>query len=127
MLPSSHLDDKGLQLETVRQSQLNVVLIRVNLVIVSLHINGNPKTDFGTRYLGIAVVGLTMLLFGRIWIWGHWKWKAVKCIKWGLMDYPSKNMEDFIAEGNLNCGSLALVVSVERFSVCCLEIVVVFW
>jgi hypothetical protein len=27
----------------------------------------------------------------------------------------------------LNCGSLALVVSVERFSVCCLEIVVVFW
>ena len=30
------------------------------------------------------------------------------------MGYPSRNTEDFVAEGDLNCGSLALEVSEEK-------------
>ena len=54
----------------------------------------------------MAVIGLTMLLFGRMWILALWIWKAVECFKWSLMGHPSRNMEDFVAEGDLNCGSL---------------------
>jgi hypothetical protein len=36
------------------------------------------KTEAGSRDWGIAVVGLTMLLFRGIWIWGHWTWKVVE-------------------------------------------------
>jgi hypothetical protein len=32
-------------------------------------------------------------------------------VKWGLMGYPSKNMEEFVAEGDLKCENLALGVS----------------
>ena len=32
----------------------------------------------------------------------------------GLIGYPSKNMEDSIAEGYLNCGSLFQEVSKEK-------------
>jgi hypothetical protein len=42
-----------------------------------------------------------MLLFRKIWIWGLWIWKAMGCFKWGLMGYPSWNMEDFVAEYDL--------------------------
>jgi hypothetical protein len=35
----------------------------------------------------------------------------VDCFNWGLMDYPSRNMEDICAVGDLNCGGLA-----EQFS-----------
>jgi hypothetical protein len=67
----------------------------------------------GVRDWGIAVIGLTMLLFGEMWIWGLWK--VVECFKWGLMGYP---MEDFVAESNLNSANLAQEVSVEKnFSV----------
>jgi hypothetical protein len=63
-----------------------------------------------------------MLLFGR-WIF----WKAMKCFKWGLLSYPSRNMEDFVAESNLNCAVLAQEVW-RRISVCDIESVfVVFW
>ena len=31
---------------------------------------------------GVAVIDLTMLLFGRMWIWGLWIWKAVECFNW---------------------------------------------
>jgi hypothetical protein len=34
--------------------------------------------------------------------------------KWGLMGYPRKNMEDFVAESNFKCADLAQVVSVEK-------------
>jgi hypothetical protein len=33
-------------------------------------------------------------------------WKAVECFKWGLMGYPSRNMEDFVAESDLKCEDL---------------------
>ena len=39
---ASHLDN-GLNLRTSKQLQLNVVLIRVVLVMESLHSNGNPN------------------------------------------------------------------------------------
>ena len=32
---------------------------------------------------------------------------AVECFKWGLMGHPSRNMEDFVAESDLNCADLA--------------------
>jgi hypothetical protein len=44
----------------------------------------NLKTEFGTRF-GHCVIGLTMLLFGKIWIWGVVIWKGLECFKWGLM------------------------------------------
>ena len=36
-LPCSRLDDNGLNLESISQPQLNVVLIRVALVMASVH------------------------------------------------------------------------------------------
>ena len=55
-----------------------------------------------------------MLLFERTWILGLWIWKAVECFKWGLMDHPSRNMEDFGAETDLNCVDLVQEVSAEK-------------
>ena len=52
--------------EPVSQPQLNVVLIRIALFMVSLHSNANPKIEVGTRNWGIAVIDLTMLLFGTM-------------------------------------------------------------
>lgn len=57
------------------------------------------NTEVGTRDYGIAMIGLTMLFFGRVCIW-----KTVECFKCGLMGYPNKNMEDFVAESDLNRG-----------------------
>ena len=39
------------------------------------------------------------------------------------MDHPSRNMEDVIAEGDLNDGGLAQEVSEEKSFVCWLEII----
>ena len=37
------------------------------------------------------------------------------CFKWGLMDHPSRNMEDFVAGSNLNCNlNLAQKISNEK-------------
>jgi hypothetical protein len=67
-----------------------------------------------------------MHVFGRMWIWGFWK--AVECFKWGLLGYPSRNTEDFVAESDLNCESLALEVPKENFNmwqrVCSCDILV---
>ena len=38
----------------------------------------------------------------------------VECFKWGLMGHPSKNMEDFVVEGDLNYGNLVIEVSEEK-------------
>jgi hypothetical protein len=68
-----------------------------------------------------------MLLFGRMWIWELWIWKAVECFKWGLMDHPSRNMEDFVSESDLKCADLAQEVSVEKnFSMWHRDCLVVF-
>jgi hypothetical protein len=55
------------------------------------------------------VIGLTMLLFGGVWVLGLWK--AVECFKWDLMGHPSRNMENFVAGSNLNCVDLAQEIS----------------
>jgi hypothetical protein len=84
---------------------------------VSDHSNKTlTKTEVGPRDWGTAVMGLTMLLFGGMWIWGLWVWKAVVSLKWGLVGHPCRNMEDFIPESNLNCADLIQEVSVENFS-----------
>jgi hypothetical protein len=49
-----------------------------------------------------------------MWICGHWICKAAKSFKWGLMGYPTRKMEDFVAESQLNCVDLAQEVSVEN-------------
>ena len=42
----------------------------------------------------------------------------MECFKWGLMGHPSRNMEDFVTESDLNCVDLAQEVSEEKnFSV----------
>jgi hypothetical protein len=46
-----------------------LTLVRIVLVMVSLHSNEIlTKTEVGTRDWDIAVIGLTMLLFERMWI-----------------------------------------------------------
>ena len=52
------------------------------------------KTEVGTRGWNIAVIGLTVLLFRRMWILWLWIWKAMKCFKRSVMGYPSQNMKD---------------------------------
>jgi hypothetical protein len=80
----------------------------------------------GTRVL--LLIGLTMLLLGRMWIWGLWIWKVVECFKWGLMGHPSStNMEGFVTESNLNYADLAQEVSEENFSMYIQTVFVEFW
>ena len=61
------------------------------------------------------MIGLTMLLFERMWILGFWIWKAVECFKCGLMGHPSRNMEDFVAGSDLNCIDLTQDFKGEEF------------
>ena len=38
----------------------------------------------------------------------------MECFKWDLMGYPNKNMDDFVAGSDLNCGDLAKEFSVGK-------------
>ena len=58
-----------------------------------------------------------MLLFGRVWILGLWICKAVECFKWVLMGYPSRNMEDFLTETDLNHADMSQEISVENINI----------
>ena len=60
------------------------------------------------------MIGLTMLLLGRMWILGLWIWKAVECFEWGLIGHLSRNMEDFVAGSDLNCIDMAQEISKEK-------------
>ena len=83
--------------EPVSQSQLNVDLVKIALVMMSVHSSKTmTKMGVGTRYWGIYVIGLTMLLFRGMRIWGLWK--AAECFKMGLMVYLCRKMENFVAE-----------------------------
>ena len=55
-----------------------------------------------------------MLLFKRMWLLGLWICKVVELVKWRLTGYPNRNTDDFVAEGDLNCGNLLLEVSEKR-------------
>jgi hypothetical protein len=65
------------------------------LVRVCVHSSKTlTKTEVGTRFWGIAVVSLIMLLFGRMRIWGVWIWKAMKYFKWGLVSHPNSVVKE---------------------------------
>lgn len=65
------------------------------------------KTYMGARDRGIALIGLTMLLFERIWTLGVWIRKTIECFNCCLLDYPNRNMVDSGAKCDLiNYGCL---------------------
>ena len=45
-----------------------------------------------------------MFLLGGMWTLGFWVRKEAKRFKWVLMDHTSRNLEDRVAKGDLNCG-----------------------
>ena len=54
--------------------------VSVPLLMVSLYKKRTlTKTKIGNREWSVASIGLTMILFGGMWILGLWK--AVKCFK----------------------------------------------
>jgi len=65
--------------------------IKVVMALVSFHSDRNARTEVGTRGPGVAVIGLTMLLFGGIWTLRLWVWKGVESFRWGLMGQPSRS------------------------------------
>jgi hypothetical protein len=87
-------------------------LIRLALVMVYVHISKTLRQRLVPEV--IAVIGLIMLLFERMWILGLWIWNTVECFKLGLMGHPSRNMEDFVAGSNLNCVDLAQEISKKK-------------
>ena len=50
----------------------------------------------------------------------------MECFKWGLISHLSRDMEDIVAEGDLNCAILVQEVSVESFSIWPRDCFVVF-
>ena len=63
------------------------------------------------------MICLPMILFGRMWIWGLWFWKAVEYLKWDLMSCPSWNINDIVTESDLNTVDLAQEVSVDNLNI----------
>lgn len=58
--------------------------IKVVLVIVSFPSNRTAtKMEVGTRN-GVAVISLTILLVGRMWVWGLWVRKALSGVCWAV-------------------------------------------
>ena len=52
----------------------------------------------------------------------------MQCFKWGLMDHPSRNMEDTGVEGDLNCRGLTQEVSEKKnISIWPRDCFVIFW
>ena len=116
MLPCSHLDDNGLNLWTCKPAPSKCCPYKSCLGHGVCSRQYCPKTETGTWDWSIAVIGLSMLSSGRMWIWGLWIWKAVECFKKSLMCCPSRTMEDFVTESDLNCVDLAQEVSVENLN-----------
>ena len=52
--------------------------------MASLHIHANPKIEVGTRDWGVAVIGLTMFLFGAMWILVTLDSGSIGMLKMGL-------------------------------------------
>jgi hypothetical protein len=51
-----------------KQTNKQTTTATIVMAMVSLHRNGNAKTEVGTRDWGIVLIALTMLLFGGMWI-----------------------------------------------------------
>ena len=76
------------------------------LVMVSVHSNRNPRTEVGTRDLGIKCdMPEYVFILGGIWTLGLCVREAVGCFKYYLMGYPNRTMEGAGAEGDFNCGA----------------------
>ena len=95
--------------------------MRVNLVMVSVHSSKTLRQISGTRQKFVPGVGYCCYrpdhaFVWKMWILRLWIWKAVECFKWGFMCYPSRKIEYFIAESNMNCADLAQGVAEENFS-----------
>ena len=75
------------------------------MVVVSLDAIGNLiNTEVGTRNSCIAVIKLTMCLFGEIWNFVLWIRKAVECFKHCLMGHTSRSIEGTGTKTYLNYG-----------------------
>jgi hypothetical protein len=81
--------------------------------MVSLHSNRTlAKIGVAIREQGIAVIGLTMLLFGRIWkALRLWIRKAVECCNQGLIGHSDGSIGDSSAESHANYNSTGQEVS----------------
>ena len=74
--------DNGLKLWNVSKLLLNACLYK------SCCSHGvSSKTEVSARDSGLAVTGLTLLLFGKMWTVRLWVGKAVGCFKQGLMGH----------------------------------------
>ena len=81
--------------------------------MVSLHNSETlTKTEVHIRDWGIAVIGLSTLWFGGMFILGLWK--AVEWFRWVLVGHPSRNMEDIGAVDGLNSADLTQDVSAKN-------------
>jgi hypothetical protein len=58
----------------------------------------------GSGDWGVAVTGLTMLLFGGVWALRLWIRKAMDCFKWSLMVHANRSTEELGAEGDCTVG-----------------------
>lgn len=84
------------------------------MVKVSLQSNGNPKAEVGIKDWSIAVIGLTMLLSVDL---GILDLESHGMLKFGLMGYSVRTMEDSGAKGGLNwIGLLAQEVSMKKYA-----------
>jgi hypothetical protein len=85
--------------------------LSVAFIMVSLRVDETlTKTE-----VRIAVIDLTMILFGGMWILELRISTAVECFKLKLIGHTCRNMEDNCTEGDLNCGDLAQEISEEKY------------
>ena len=81
------------------------------------------KIEVGTRDWVIAVIGMTIFLFGGIWMLGLWIRRAGELFRWGLMGQTIRNMEGSGAEDNLKCGFQRTRTFVRGLE----SVLVIFW
>lgn len=93
------------------------------MVIVSLNNYGNHKTEVSIR---TALIGLTMILIGRLWTLILRVRKAMECVKHCLKGNTSRSMKGRSAKSYSNCqGSLKGFQ--RRRILCCREILIVIF
>ena len=74
------------------------------------------------------MIGLTMFLFGGMWIWGLCIWKAMECFMKDLMGHPCRNIEDIGAKDGSNYANRSKRFQWKRTLVCGLKtVLLIFW